>query len=66
MLQHQPCLLPGHPGEELDKFRQAEAILEIFKQGGDRYAGVAKHPGAAKPQGVLLHGRTARPTEIWL
>jgi hypothetical protein len=56
MLQHQPCLLPGHPGEELDELRQADAILEIFKQGGDRYAGVAKHPGAAKPQGVLLHG----------
>ena len=59
-------MLLGCAGEEFDQFGQGDAVLEVFEQCVHRNAATTKHPGAAYPQGVALHGSTARPTEIGL
>lgn len=47
----------------LNDFIDIRPSLEVFKDGGDRHPGAAKHSSAASPVGNAFDGRALRPIQ---
>lgn len=58
MVKYRPHLLDSDAREPLYKLSYLDAIFQVFKESGYRYARTEKHPAAANTPWVTLDRRT--------